>query len=227
MTNHQVLDIPIANRTVAGRALAHLLQDYRARTDTLVLALPRGGVPVAYEIAETLHAPLDLLLVRKLGVPGYAELAMGAIASGGVQVFNPQVLQLHQIDQACIDSVAAREYRELQRREQAYRGSRPAPKIAGQQVILVDDGIATGATMQAAVLAVRKQAPARILIAIPVAATDSLDALRPLVDEIVCPCRPEMLFAIGRWYQDFSQVSDEQVCTLLQRAWQREDQDRR
>lgn len=213
-----MLEIPIPNRTVEGRALAHLLRDFHARTDALVLALPRGGVPVAYEIANTLQVPLDLLVVRKLGVPGYAELAMGAIASGGVQVFNPQLLQLHQIDQACINSVVAREYRELQRREQAYRGTRPAPSIAGQQIILVDDGVATGATMHAAVLAVRKQAPARIIIAIPVAATDSLDELRPLVDEIVCPCRPEMLFSIGRWYLDFSQVSDEQVCALLQRA---------
>lgn len=215
------LHIPIRDRVAAGECLAQLLLAYRQRPDVIVLALPRGGVPVAYQIADALDVRLDLMLVRKLGVPGHAELAMGAIASGGVRVINHDVLHYARIDQASIDAVAARETVELQRRDRAYRGERPAPVLCDQQVILVDDGVATGATMQAAIRAARQQGPARIVVAVPVAAPDSVQLLRNQVDEVVCPLLPEMLMAIGRWYLDFDQTSDREVLDLLQRAWQR------
>jgi putative phosphoribosyl transferase len=222
MTRHHSLEFPLRDRMAAGRLLAPLLASYRRRRDVIVLGLPRGGVPVAYEIATALELRLDLLLVRKLGVPGHTELAMGAIASGGVRVLNPGVLRAYRIDAASIAAATERETQELQRRDQAYRGERPAPELRGQQVILVDDGLATGATMLAAVQAVHLQAPERIIIAVPVAAPESLEVLRTQVDEIVCPLMPEMLIAIGRWYLDFSQTSDEEVLTLLHQAWQRE-----
>lgn len=222
MTRHDALDIPIPDRIAAGQALARLLSAYRGLPDAIVLALPRGGVPVAYEIATELGVRLDLMLVRKLGVPGHAELAMGAIASGGVRVLNRDVLDSLYIEEAAIEKVAARETEELQRRDRAYRGERPAPLLRGQQVILVDDGLATGATMQAAVKAVRLQSPARIVVAVPVAPPETVATLRTQVDEVVCPFMPAMLMAIGRWYVDFSQTSDQEVLSLLQRAWQRE-----
>lgn len=220
MNRDEAMPIPIPDRVAAGQALARLLASYSDRPDAIVLALPRGGVPVAYEIASALRLPLDLLLVRKLGVPGHAELAMGAIASGGVRVLNRDVLASLYIDEAAIEAVAERETEELQRRDRAYRGARPAPQLAGQQVILVDDGLATGATMQAAVKAVRQQGPARLVVAVPVAPPETAAALREQVDELVCPFMPDNLMAIGRWYLDFSQTSDQQVLELLQRAWQ-------
>ena len=222
MTRHDSQEVPIRDRVAAGQLLAQLLRDYRRRADVLVLALPRGGVPVAYEIATALEVRLDLLLVRKLGVPGHAELAMGAIASGGVRVLNPGVLHAERISAASIAAATERETIELQRRDQLYRGTRPPPHLRDQQVILVDDGLATGATMQAAVQAVRQQNPARIIVAVPVAAADSLDVLRAQVDEIICPLVPEMLMAIGCWYLDFAQTSDAEVLRLLQQAWRRE-----
>ncbi|MDP3813785.1 phosphoribosyltransferase [Pseudomonas sp.] len=222
MARYDSLDVPIPDRAAAGRALAQLLVAYRQRRDCIVLALPRGGVPVAYEIAQALELRLDLLLVRKLGVPGHSELAMGAIASGGGRVLNPDVLQMLHIDDATIEAVVARETQELQRRDQAYRGERPLPQLRDQQVILVDDGVATGATMRAAVQAVRGQRPARLVVAVPVAAADSVARLRTEVDEVVCPFIPEWLMAIGPWYLDFSQTSDQEVLDLLARAWQRD-----
>ncbi len=178
---------------------------------------------MAYQIADALEVRLDLMLVRKLGVPGHAELAMGAIASGGVRVMNPDVLAYARVDQASIDAVAAAETTELQRRTRVYRGERQPPLLREQQVILVDDGVATGATMQAAVRAVRQQAPARIIVAVPVAAPESAELLRTQVDELVCPFMPAMLMAIGQWYVDFGQTPDQEVIDLLSRAWQRED----
>ncbi|HLA32089.1 MAG TPA: phosphoribosyltransferase family protein [Pseudomonas sp.] len=226
MAHHPSLDVPIPDRAAAGRALAQLLVAYRQRRDCIVLALPRGGVPVAYEIALALELRLDLLLVRKLGVPGHSELAMGAIASGGGRVLNPDVLQTLHIDAACIEAVVARETQELQRRDQTYRGERPLPQLRDQQVILVDDGVATGATMRAAVQAVRGQHPARLVVAVPVAAADSVARLRGEVDEVVCPFMPEWLMAIGPWYLDFSQTSDQEVLDLLARAWRRDCEQR-
>lgn len=220
----QPIHIPLADRATAGRVLANMLGKYRQRSDVLVLALPRGGVPVAYEIASALEVRLDVLLVRKLGVPGYPELALGAIAGAGVRVLNPDVVRLHRLNKNVIDTVTARETQELQRRQQLYRGERPPVAIAGQQVILVDDGLATGASMQAAVQAIQQLSPARCCVAVPVAAPDSLELLRSQVDEIVCPFAPDPLFAIGRWYVDFAQTSDEQVLDLLHSAWQREAQ---
>lgn len=222
MIRDDAMPIPIPDRTAAGQALARLLTAYRGRPDAIVLALPRGGVPVAFEIATVLGLRLDLMLVRKLGVPGHSELAMGAIASGGERVLNRDVVDSLYIDEAAIEAVAERETRELQRRDRAYRGERAAPQLGAQQVILVDDGLATGATMRAAVGAVRAQSPARIVVAVPVAPPETVAVLRTQVEEVVCPFMPKMLIAIGRWYVDFSQTSDQEVLTLLQRAWQRE-----
>lgn len=223
MYRHDAIEVPIRDRVSAGRALARLLPTYRQRSDVLVLALPRGGVPVAYEIATALDVRLDLLLVRKLGVPWQPELAMGAIASNDVQVLNEDVIGMSHVGQAAIAAVVAQESRELQRRTQAYRGERPMPALRGQQLILVDDGVATGATMRAAIQAARLQEPARIVLAVPVAAEDSVALLQTLVDEIVCPVVPEQLMAIGYWYENFPQVSDAEVRHLLGLAWQRED----
>lgn len=220
MDRSDALQLPIADRRTAGQALASLLRSYRCQPDTIVLALPRGGVPVAYEIARTLALPLDLLTVRKLGLPLHAELAMGAIASGGVRVLNRDVVAIHGIDEATLDEVAQRELVELQRRERVYRGDHPLPDLRDQQVILVDDGLATGATMRAAVQAVRSQGAARIVIAVPVAPSDTIAELRDEVDEVVCPFAPEFFTAIGRWYVDFFQVSDREVVDLLQQARQ-------
>jgi predicted phosphoribosyltransferase len=206
------------DRSEAGRWLAERLQAYAGRPDVIVLALPRGGVPVAFELARSLHAPLDVFLVRKLGLPGQEELAMGAIASGGVRVLNDDVVGALNVPASVIDRVAREEERELRRREQSYRGSRPAPDVQGKVVILVDDGLATGSTMRAAVRAVKQMQPARVVVAVPVAAQATRDDIGEEVDEIVCSVPPEPFLAVGRWYQDFSQTTDEEVHDLLDRA---------
>ena len=216
------LDLPFADRREAGRRLADALEDYHRRRDLLILALPRGGVPVAAEVAQALDAPLDLMLVRKLGVPAQPELAMGAIASGGQRVLNPQIIQVLGIDDHTIDAVAEREERELIRRAQAYRGERPLPRIAGQCVILIDDGLATGATMRAAVAAVTTQAPACLVVAVPVGSEDAIALLRPHLDRMLCLAAPEPFMGVGRWYRSFEQTSDDEVRRLLQDAWERQ-----
>jgi putative phosphoribosyl transferase len=206
------------DRTEAGQLLATKLTGYVDRPDVLVLALPRGGVPVAFEVASALHAPLDVVIVRKLGVPGGEELAMGAIASGGVCVLNDDVVQMLGIPEEVIHKVAAHEQQELERCERLYRGDRPAYDVHGRTVILVDDGIATGATMQAAVAAVRQQQSARIVIAVPTAASATCEEFAAEVDELVCILRPEHFFAVGFWYENFSQTTDEVVRDLLNQA---------
>jgi putative phosphoribosyl transferase len=206
-----------SDRLEAGRELAGLLKDYADRDDVLVLALPRGGVPVAYEVAKALNAPLDIFLVRKLGVPGHEELAMGAIASGGIRVLNPDVVEYLRIPPAVIDAIAAREMKELDRRERAYRGDRPEPDVRGKTVILIDDGLATGSTMRAAVEALRHQNPARIVVAVPVSAPQTCDEYRMGADEIVCARTPEPFYGVGMWYYDFSQTTDEEVREFLAR----------
>lgn len=212
--------VPIPDRMAAGRALAGLLEGYRG-SDAIVLALPRGGVPVAWEIARALDLPLDLLPVRKLGMPGHAEYALGAIAGGGVRVLNPQALHGAAPDPEYLEQVTAREHRELERREQLYRCERPPPSLRGRTVLLVDDGLATGATMRAAVQAVRRQAPARIVLAVPVASREALAELRARVEEIVCPLVPDWLSSIGEWYLDFAQTEDARVLAILAEAWAR------
>ena len=208
-----------ANRFEAGRTLAELLQIYRNRPDVLVLALPRGGIPVGYQVAQELGVPLDVFLVRKLGVPGHAELAMGAIASGGVRVLSRQLIENLGIPPKAVEQVTRQETVELARREKLYRGDRPPVEVADRTVILVDDGLATGATMRAAVAAVRKQHPRRIVVAVPVSAVETRDALRCEVDEVVCAETPEPFFAVGMWYEDFSETSDAEVRELLDRSW--------
>ncbi|MGE0517965.1 MAG: erythromycin esterase family protein [Candidatus Binatia bacterium] len=211
------------DRTEAGRLLASKLAAYANRPDVLVLALPRGGVPVAYQVARALGAPLDVFVVRKLGVPGYEELAMGAVATGGARVLNDEVVQRLHIPDYLIDATAAREKQELARRERLYRGGRAAPDVRGRTVILVDDGLATGATMQAAIKALRQQQPARIVVAVPTAAPDTCEQLKSEVDEVVCGITPEPFHAVGRWYEDFSQTSDDEVRDLLARRQQTAD----
>jgi len=211
---------PFRDRTEAGRLLAAKLTAYANRPDVIVLALPRGGVPVAYEVARALNAPLDVFLVRKLGVPGYEELAMGAIATGGVRVLNDQLVGGLRIPDYIVDEVAASEQQELARRERLYRGDRPAPDVRGRTVILVDDGLATGATMLAAVKALRQQQPARIVVAVPTASPETCEQLRAEVDDIICAITPEPFHAVGLWYEDFSQTKDEEVRDLLARSEQ-------
>ena len=206
------------NRTEAGRALARVLSRYAGRDDVVVLALPRGGMPVAYEVAKELGAPLDVFLVRKLGVPGHEELAMGAIASGGVLVLDDGVVRWLGISEDQIQKTLARELDELRRREAAYREGRPLPDLKGKTVILVDDGLATGASMQAAARAVRRHDPARIVVAVPVASRATCDQFREEVDEVVCAVTPAPFYAVGNWYEDFSQTSDEEVRELLELA---------
>ena len=207
-----------ANRREAGRILASLLMNYTDRDDVLVLALPRGGVPVGFEVAQALRAPLDVFIVRKLGVPGHDELAMGAIATGGVRVLNDDVVMSLELEPEVIDTVAAREEKELARRERLYRGARPAPDVHGRTVILVDDGLATGSTMRAAVAALRKQRLARIVVAVPVAAPETCEEFKAEVDEVVCAATPRMFNGVGRWYEDFSQTTDAEVHELLAQA---------
>ena len=206
------------NRIEAGRALADKLRAYANRQDVLVLALPRGGVPVAFEVATALGAPLDVFIVRKLGVPGHEELAMGAIASGGVRILNDDVVEYLRIPDGMIDVVSAREKDELSRREQLYREGRAAPDVGGRTVILVDDGLATGATMRAAVLALRRQHPVRIIVAVPVAAPSVCAEFSREADDCVCVLQPAMLDGVGRWYADFIQTTDGEVQDLLKQA---------
>jgi len=203
------------NRTEAGQLLAAQLKAYANRSDVLVLGLPRGGVPVAYEVAKALNAPLDVCLVRKLGVPGHKELAMGAIAAGGVRVLNYEVVGWLGISGKTIDEVAAKELRELQRRDHVYRGTRAQPEIRDRTVILVDDGLATGSTMRAAISVMKPQQPGRLIVAVPVAAPEVCEQLRMEVDEVVCLHTPEAFYAIGLWYENFSQTTDKEVCSLL------------
>jgi len=210
--------IRFADRRQAGRVLAQDLLRYRGDPSVIVLALPRGGVPVAFEVAQALDAPLDVFVVRKLGLPGHEEYAMGAIATGDVRVMN-QDLANAGIPQAAIEAVAARERIELARRERLYRGERPPIAIEDHTVIIVDDGLATGSTMLAAATAVRKQRPRRIVVAVPVAAAETCQSLRDVVDEVVCPATPEPFVAVGVWYEDFRQVSDDEVHVLLAAAW--------
>jgi predicted phosphoribosyltransferase len=206
------------DRTEAGRVLAEGLSSYAGRPDVVVLALPRGGVPVAFGVARALHAPLDVFVVRKLGVPGHEELALGAIASGGTRVLNDDVVRVLQISGETIDAVTRAEEQELQRRERAYRGDRPPLDVRGRTVILVDDGLATGATMRAAVAALRQRQPARTVVAIPVAAPATCDEFAREVDSLVCARTPEPFGAVGLWYEDFSQTTDDEVRDLLARA---------
>ena len=197
--------------------LAARLEKYAGKADVLVLALPRGGVPVAFEVARALHAPMDVFIVRKLGVPGHEELAMGAVASGGVRVLNDQVVAGLGIPEYVIDAVVNWETEELKRRERLYRGNRPPADVRGKTVILVDDGLATGSTMLAAVQALRRQGPVRIVVAVPVASPDTCELMKAYVDEIVCAATPEPFYAVGLWYEDFSQTTDEEVRELLAR----------
>jgi len=206
------------DRHEAGRVLATRLLAYANRPDVLVLALPRGGVPVGFEVAHALKAPLDVFLVRKLGVPGHEELAMGALASGGVRVLNEDVVRQLRIPDAVIDAVAREEQRELERRDRLYRDGRPPIDVRGRTVILVDDGLATGSTMRAAILALRRQHPAAIVVAVPVAAATTCAEFASEVDDVVCASTPEPFYAVGLWYADFTQTTDQQVHDLLARA---------
>jgi predicted phosphoribosyltransferase len=203
------------DRAEAGRRLAEALGKYAGRPDLLVLALPRGGVAVGAEVARALKAPLDVMLVRKLGVPGHEELAMGAIASGGIRIVSEDVVAMLGISDRELATVAASEEQELQRRERAYRSDRPLPRVQGRTVILVDDGLATGATMRAAAAALRSQEPARLVAAVPVAPEETCEALKAEVDEVVCAFTPEPFHSVGAWYEDFEQTTDEEVRELL------------
>ena len=210
------VNLPFRDRRHAGQVLATHLEQYRGRAGLLVLALPRGGVAVGFEVARELRAPLDIFVVRKLGVPGHEEYAMGAIASGGVKFLNP-VPGLTVLP-AAIAAVVEREQAELMRREHLYRKQRPAVPLQGRTVIAVDDGLATGSTMQAAVLAIRQQHPLHLAVAVPVGARDTCAALRQQADEVICSATPEPFYGVGRWYQEFPQVTDEEVCALLEEA---------
>ena len=206
------------NRTDAGRRLAAALSVYAGRPDVIVLALPRGGVPVAYEVARELDVPLDVFIVRKLGVPGYEELAMGAIATGGALVLDEDLVRQLGIRDPDVRAVIAAEQHELQRRGKEYRGDRPPPDIAGRTVILVDDGLATGASMRVAVAALRQEHPARIVVAVPIAPSETCEALRREAEDVVCAVTPEPFYAVGLWYEDFTQTTDQEVHDLLERA---------
>jgi predicted phosphoribosyltransferase len=210
------MDRPFADRREAGRELATRLRQYAGRDNVVVLALPRGGVPVGFEVADALDAPLDIFLVRKLGLPGHPELAMGAIASGGVRVLNDEVVRWYGVPDNAIDFVARQEQTELERREREYRQGRPMIDLGGKTVILVDDGLATGSTMKAAVQAVRRHEPARVVVAAPVGAPSSCEELKDTADETFCARVPEGFSAVGQWYYDFSQTTDEEVRQLLE-----------
>jgi len=214
------MTIRFDNRQQAGELLATKLTMYADRPEVLVLALPRGGVPVGFALARALHVTLDIFLVRKLGVPGQEELAMGAIASGGVRVLNTEVIQLLHISDDLIDLVTTKEQKEIDRREHRYRDGRPAPSIRGRTVILVDDGLATGSTMRAAVAAVRHHQPTRLVVAVPTSAPETCAELQTEADEVVCASTPDPFYAVGLWYADFTQVTDGEVRDLLAQAAQ-------
>lgn len=205
------------DRTEAGKVLADRLAAYTGDPDAMVLALPRGGVPVAFEVAEALKLPLDIFVVRKLGLPGHEEFAIGAIASGGARVLNQDLIRQLALDDEVIEQIVAREQRELERREHTYRGQRPAPDLRDRTLILVDDGLATGSSMRAAIAALRQQQPAKLIVAVPVAARSICDELDALADEVLCLETPPNFRAVGLWYRDFSQVTDEAVIDLLER----------
>jgi predicted phosphoribosyltransferase len=209
------ISVPFDDRRQAGQVLAGLLGDLAEREDVVVLALPRGGVPVAYEVASALRAPLDVFTVRKLGVPGQRELAMGAIASGGVRVLNAEVVDALGLGEADIEPIEREERRELERREDRYRRGRPALDVAGRQVIVIDDGIATGSTMQAALQALRQLGPAAVVVATPTASSQACEGLGHIADRVVCAATPEPFRAVGLWYRRFDQTSDEEVEELL------------
>jgi putative phosphoribosyl transferase len=206
------------DRRDAGRKLAQKLVHYAGRSDVIVLALPRGGVPVAYEVARALSTPLDILVVRKLGLPGQDELAIGAIAPGGIRVLNEDIIHSLNIPEEVINRVAQRELQELQRRERDYRGDRPAPEVRDRTVILIDDGLATGASMRAAIAGLRARHAARIVVAVPTAARETCEVFRFEVDEIVCSITPEPFYGVGRSYDDFSQTTDDEVRALFEEA---------
>jgi predicted phosphoribosyltransferase len=206
------------NRRDAGQKLAHELMRYAHRPGVIVLALPRGGVPVAYEVARALNVPLDIFVVRKLGLPGDDELAIGAIAAGGIRVLNEEIIHTFHIHQELIERVAQRELQELQRSERNYTGEHPALDVRGHTIILIDDGLATGASMRAAVVGLRDRRAARIVVAVPAAAREACEALRFAVDEIVCLSMPEPFYGVGRSYDDFSQTTDDEVRTLFNEA---------
>jgi putative phosphoribosyl transferase len=216
--NPNEVAVRFRDRFHAGQILAERLQSVSGDPDLLVLALPRGGVPVAYEVARRLHAPLDVFVVRKLGVPGHEELAMGAIASGGVRVLDNATVKALGITPEEVEAITQRELHELERQERAFRDGRPAPAVAGKTVVLVDDGLATGATMRAAALALRSRNVKRLIVAVPVASAQTCREFQNEVNEVVCLLTPEPFYAVGLWYEDFSQVSDEEVRRLLERA---------
>jgi putative phosphoribosyl transferase len=206
------------DRTEAGQILASKLTKYLNQVNAVILALPRGGVPVAYEVGKELGLPVDIFVVRKLGVPGHEELAMGAIASGGVRHINRDVVDQLRIDSETIDVASRREQKEIERRERLYRGARPPIDVRNKTVILVDDGLATGSTMRAAIAALRQHQPARIVVAVPAAAPQTCSEIGDEVDEIICAATPEPFYAVGQWYQEFSQTTDDEVRELLTRA---------
>ncbi|MCR4339507.1 MAG: phosphoribosyltransferase [Gemmatimonadaceae bacterium] len=213
-----VMTMKFRDRLDAGRQLASRLAEYADRTDVLVLGLPRGGVPVAFEVARALSAPLDVFVVRKLGLPHHEELAMGAIAMGGARVLDRALIAQVGVSDAEIEQVTRREEIELERRQKQYRGDRPLPDIAGRTVILVDDGLATGSSMRVAVAALREEHPRKIVVAVPIAPEETCEMLRGAADEVVCALTPEPFYAVGLWYRDFSQTSDEEVHDLIERS---------
>jgi putative phosphoribosyl transferase len=220
-TSHAVEPImlaPFENRSDAGRRLATELRTYADRQDVIVLALPRGGVPVGFEVAMAIDAPLDVFVVRKLGLPWHEELAMGALASGGVRILDNDLIRIARVSEEDVRRVTATEQAELERRERLYRGDRPFPNLAGKTAILVDDGLATGSTMRAAVAALRQEGPALVVVAVPVASPDTCNAFRNIADDIVCAETPEPFIGVGMWYEDFSQTTDDEVHELLERA---------
>jgi predicted phosphoribosyltransferase len=206
------------DRVDAGKKLAKELSKYANRSDVLILALPRGGVPVAFEVAKELNVRMDVFIVRKLGVPGNEELAMGAISSDNIRVLNEDVVRSFQIPERIINMVSENELKELERRERAYRGDRPKPEISGSTVILIDDGLATGATMRAAAAAIKTKNPAKIVVAVPTGARDTCELFGREVDEVICVATPEPFYGVGAWYGNFSQTTDEEVCELLDKA---------
>src|SRR5665811_20641 len=216
-----IMELPLKNRHEAGQWLARELAAFRDRNDVLVLGLPRGGIPVAYEVAISLNAPLDAYIVRKLGVPGHEELAMGAIATGNVHILNDEIVHESGVSQGDIDAVVASEQRELDRRERLYRGSQPPPNVRDRTVILVDDGLATGTTMRAAVQAVKQLEPREVILVVPVASPPVCRSFEPIVDRVVCGATPDRFQALGLWYENFAPTSDEEVIELLARAAER------